>query len=190
MITRWACRVLLLAASLAIAPVAVAVAGARPSSGAPIKIGSPGPIGRPSIAVDTSGTAYVAWPVRKDLSGGHDFIEYCVLRSRARACEHSGKLRLADSAFYVDSPQVLLAGREAMIVADVYRTVGPMAENYEPVQEWRSTNGGRSFKLVDRGLSVISGGTYDSNQQPLNAVILPGSSMLGYGCSTAGQANA
>jgi hypothetical protein len=149
-ITRWTCCVLVLLALLAIAPVAVA--GGRPRSGAPVKIGSPGPIGRPSIAVDNSGTAYVAWPVRKDLSGGDDFIEYCVLRSRARACEHSGKLRLADSAFYVESLQVLLAGRDAMILADVYRAAGPMAEDYEPVQEWRSTDGGRRFKIDDRGL--------------------------------------
>jgi hypothetical protein len=153
---------------------------ARTRGGVPIKIGTPGPIGRPSVAVSSSGTAYVAWAVRKDLSGKDDFIQYCVLRAGDRRCEHSGRLTLADSAFYVGSLQVLQAGRTVMIVADVEGAAKPRVEDYEPVQEWRSTNQGRRFKIVNGGLSVVSGGGYDSNLIPLNAVILPGRDALGY----------
>jgi hypothetical protein len=48
--------------------------------------------------------------------------------------------------------------------------------DYQPVQEWRSSDGGRTFKIVDRGFSIGGRGTYDKNQVSLNAVVMPTSS--------------
>lgn len=157
------------------------VSAAAKPSGSPIKLATPGPIGRASLAVSSSGTAYVAWPVRKDLVHKDDLIQYCVLRRGSKRCKYLGKLTLANSASYVESLTVLIDHSRVLIVADVYRGTGPITEDYYPVQEWQSTDGGRRFTIVNHGLSVVSGGGYDSNQIPLNAVVMPGGTALGYG---------
>jgi hypothetical protein len=146
-----------------------------------VRLATPGSTGPPALAVDRSGTGYIAWAVRKDLTGGDDHIQYCVLPAHANGCSATGTLVLADAASYVAALQVLLDRNTVLIIADVYKGSAPITEDYYPVQEWKSTDRGRSFTIVNKGHSVISGGDYDHNQIPLNAVVLPGDSALGYG---------
>ena len=70
----------------------VSAASALAVSGTTVKIGTPYESGPPSVAVDPSGTAYVAWANEKDLAGANDFVEYCVLPVGTTGCTHSGSL--------------------------------------------------------------------------------------------------
>ena len=62
-----------------------------------------------------------------------------------------------------------------------------MATDYVPEQEWQSTDGGATWTLVNGGLSVTSG-IIDADTQPLSAVTVPGTAVLGYGWDTASDA--
>ncbi|HET8976849.1 MAG TPA: hypothetical protein VFN87_01755 [Solirubrobacteraceae bacterium] len=169
----------------ATAALALTAAPGALGAGKPVAVGTPYAGGPPAVAVDTAGNAVVAWANTKDLGGSLNFVQYCVLPPGASACSHSGNLNPADSAQYIDNVQVLNDGGTIVILADVYGTAGTAARDYTPEQERQSTDGGASFSIVNGGLSVSSG-ILSADTVPLNAVIVPGTNVLGYGWETAG----
>jgi hypothetical protein len=120
----------------------VSAASEAALSGAPIKVGTPFESGPPSVAVDPSGTAFVAWANTKDLGGSLDTVQYCVIPVGATGCSHSGTLKPADSASPIDGVQVLIDGSTVVLLADVFGAAGPSAQDFVPEQEWTSTDGG------------------------------------------------
>jgi len=154
------------------------------AAGKPVNVATPFESGQPAVAVDTAGDAVVAWANTKDLAGANNFVQYCVLPVGATGCSRSGNLIPADSGQYIDGVQVLDEGSTLVILADVYGTAGNMATDYEPEQEWQSTDGGATWVLVNGGLSVTSG-IIDADTGPLGAVTVPGTGVLGYGWDTA-----
>ena len=172
------------AAVLAMA-VALAAAPAASAAGTPVNVGTPYSSSPPSVAVAPGGAAIVAWANTKDLGGSLNFVQYCVLPVGATTCSHSGNLMPADSAQFIDAVQVVNDGGTIVILADVFGTAGTAAADYIPEQEWQSTDGGASFNIVNGGLSVASG-ILNADTVPLNAVIVPGTNVLGYGWETAG----
>ncbi len=176
-----------LAGAGALAGVAtlVCATGAAALSGTPVKAGEPLSSAPPALAVDSSGTAYVAWANTKDVGGETNKVEYCVLPLGAKSCSHAGTLKPADSAEYIDRVQVLLDGSTIVVLADVYGAHGEKSGEYEPEQEWQSTDGGATFVQVAGGASVADG-IVNADTAPLTAVIVPGTNVLGYGWNTAG----
>jgi hypothetical protein len=112
-------------------------------------------------------------------------VQYCVIPAGATGCTHSGNLVPAGGATAVDAVQVLVDGATVVVLADVYGAAVGGAGHHAPEQEWQSTDGGATFAIVDGGLSVASG-VINSDSEPLGAVIVPGTGVLGYGWNTAG----
>lgn len=168
----------LLGAALVLAFPASALA----VSGRPILVGMPTSNRQPAVAVDASGTAYIAWADTSDKGGSADFVQYCVIPAGAGTCTHTGNLMPVGSAVHIDSVRVLVDGATAVVLADVSDTGG----FNEPVQEWQSADGGATFNLADSGLSVTAG-NLSAGTTPLGAVILPGTNVLGYGWTTPGS---
>src|SRR5271167_875228 len=178
---RGACLASIAALSLTLAFAASASA----VSGTPINIGTPFESGPPSVAVDSSGTAYIAWNNEKDLPPvTTNIVQYCVLPAGANSCSHSGNLVPADNGSNIDGVHVLVDGSTIVILADVYGTAGGSALEYAPEQEWQSTDGGATFNIIDGGKSVAEGNV-DGDTFPLNAVVVPGTNTLGFGWNAA-----
>ena len=173
----------LLTGAIAVATAIVLTTSAL-AAGKPVNIGTPYESGQPAVAVDSAGDAVVAWANTKDLAGANNFVQYCVLPLSATTCSRSGNLIPADSGQYIDGVQVLDEGSTIVILADVYGTAGNMATDYEPEQEWQSTDGGATWLDVNNGLSVTSG-IINADTGPLGAVTVPGTGVLGYGWDTA-----
>jgi len=173
-------------AALGVLALAMQATSAAALSGAPVNVGTPYESGSPSVAVDPSGTAYIAWANTKDLSGSHDTLQYCVIPAGTKACMHSGTLMPAEGAEHIDGVQVLSDGSTVVLLADVYG--GPAGElgHFVPEQEWQSTDGGATFNIVDGGRSV-GHGNLSADTQPLGGILLPGTGELGFGWNTAGS---
>jgi hypothetical protein len=177
----------LIAAALTAIFMLVSAASALAVSGVPINVGTPYESQPPAVAVDAAGNAIVAWANTKDLPPNTtNVVQYCVLPVGATGCAHSNTLVPADGGEHIDRVQVLVDGSTIVLLADVYGTREPKASDYEPEQEWQSTDGGVTFSMVDGGLSVASG-ILSADTEPLSAVILPGTNVLGYGWDTAGS---
>ena len=161
-------------------------AGTALAAGKTVNVGTPFSSGPPSVTVDSSGNALIAWANTKDLAGALNFVQYCVLPTGATACTHSGNLQPADGAQAIDGVHVLSDGGTLVVLADVFGAAGSSAGDFEPVQEWQSTDGGATFTLVNGGLSVTSG-VLNADTGPLSAVIVPGTGVLGFGWDTAGS---
>lgn len=167
-----------LAALLGIAMLAVCPS-AWALSGAPFKIAEGEFDGPPAVAVDSSGTSYVAWANEASSAVS---IHWCVIPAGATACEHSGEVKPSLGAeSHVRTTDILVEGSTVAILADAYGNGGD--EESEPIEEWTSTNGGASFAAVDSGKSVVNG-TLDTDSAAMNAVVLPGSDVLGLGWVT------
>jgi hypothetical protein len=164
--------------------LALAFAAPAPASGPTVNVGTPFSNERPAVAVVASGAALLAWANTEDLAGAKNYVQYCVLPVGATACSHSGNLVPADGAEYLDRVQVLNEGSTLVVLADVFGAKGANARDYEPEQEWQSTDGGATFSVVNGGLSVASG-IINADTGPVNAVTLPGIGVLGYGWETA-----
>jgi hypothetical protein len=172
-------------AALALMPSACGALPVPRLSGTPINVGTPYESGPPAVAVDSSGTAYVAWANTKDLAPvTTNIVQYCVLPPGAAACAHSGTLTPADGGQDIDRVQVLVVGATVIVLADVYGTAGESAGEYIPEQEWQSTDGGATFSLLDGGQSVADG-IVSADTEPLSAVVVPGTNVLGYGWDSA-----
>jgi hypothetical protein len=153
-------------------------------SGSPVKLGTPFESGQPAVAVTPAGGAVVAWANTKDLAGVTDLVQWCVLPANATACSPTGSLTPADGASHIDGVQVLVEGTQIVILADVFGAQGNNATDFEPEQEWASTDDGATFAAVNNGLSVTSG-ILNADTEPIGAVTVPGSGVLGYGWVTA-----
>jgi hypothetical protein len=157
------------------------------ASGTPVNVGTPYEVDGLAVATDNAGDAVLVWANDKDLPPiTTDIVQYCVLPVGATGCTHSGNLIPADNASHVDHVQVLDEGSTIVVLADVYGASGTHSEEYEPEQEWQSTDGGATFSIVDGGKSVTTG-VLSADTQPLSAVTLPGTDVLGYGWDTAGS---
>jgi hypothetical protein len=162
----------------------LALATGAMAAGTPVKVATPIASGPPSVAVHL-GTAAIAWANTQDLNGALNFVQYCVLPDGATACTHSGSLIPADGAQFIDNVTVLYEGSMITITADVFGAAGNNAGDYEPVQEWQSTDGGATFTIVNGGLSVTDG-VLNADTQPVNALNVPDNGVLGFGWVTAG----
>lgn len=165
--------------------VALALCASALAAGNAVSVGSPLTNNPPSVAVSSSGDALIAWNDDKGVAGAPNFVQYCVLPVGATACSHSGNLNPADSAGFIDGVHVLVDGGTMIILADVFGAAGNSAADYEPVQEWQSTDGGATWTIVNGGLSVTDG-VLSADTGPLSAVIVPGTGVLGFGWDTAG----
>ncbi len=174
----------ILAILVAAGALALLTASSAMAAGKPVTVGTPFASGPPAVAVDSAGDAIVAWANTKDLGGSLNFVQYCVVPPGATSCSHSANLIPADSAQYIDNVQVLSDGGTIVILADVFGAAGNSAQDYIPEQEWQSTDGGATFSIINAGLSVSSG-ILNADTVPLNAVIVPGTNVLGYGWETA-----
>ncbi len=176
----------LVAGALTAVFMLVSAASALAVSGTPINIGTPYESEHLSVAVDSAGAAYIAWANTKDLPPvTTNVVQYCVLPVNAVGCSESGNLVPADNGSNIDGVQVLVDGSTVVVLADVYGTAGSKAGDYEPEQEWQSTDGGATFTSVDEGKSVTNG-IISADTEPLSAVVVPGTNTLGYGWNTAG----
>ncbi len=167
-----------LAAVIGLSLLLVLATSASALSGSTIDIGEFAHNGPPSIAVDGAGNALIAWA---DEAGPPYKIHYCVLPVGATACAHSGELTPAGGTEpYIDGVKVLADGGTLVVLADVYG----VSQEYEPEQEWTSTDGGATFAIADGGKSVAEA-NLSADTEPVGAVILPGTSVLGYAWVTA-----
>ncbi len=174
-------RTALVGALAAVAVLALA-ANALALSGTPIKVAEPVRYGPPAVAVDSAGTAYIAWSNTTGLAHMGYTIEYCALPAGATACAHHGTLIVEGAPEpVVGQVQVLVDGATVVLLAEVYG----VHEKYEPVQEWTSTDGGAVFNAVNGGRSVANA-TINADTGPLNALLVPGTNALGYAFVTAG----
>jgi hypothetical protein len=164
--------------------LALTICGHALASGTAVNVGTPFTSGPPSVAVDNTGNAVIAWANTKDLGGASNFVQWCVLPVAATACTHSGNLMPAGGAQFIDGVHVLIDGSTVVILADVF---GAATQSYEPLQEWQSTDGGQTFAILNGGKSVAEG-FRSADTVPLNGVIVPGTSVLGFGWDTAAGA--
>jgi hypothetical protein len=150
-------------------------------SGTPLKIAEPIRFGSPSVAVDSAGTAYIAWA--HEVVGGEELVGYCVLPAGTTGCAHSGNLTVAgnkEKDDHIERVQVLVDGTTVIVLANLYG----VEEEFAPVQEWQSTDGGATFNAVNGGKSVARA-TVDADTGAIGAVVVPGSDALGYAAVTA-----
>jgi hypothetical protein len=164
-----------LVSALAAIIVLACAASAFAVSGTPIKIARPQTYGPPSVAVDASGTAYIVWDNTKGLGGIEDVVEYCVVPAGATACAHTGQLTLgAGPGIIFGHVKALVDGSTVLIFAGELAVKG---EDYEPTQEWQSTDGGATWTQVLAGKSVAKPPDRGDEQ----AVVVPGTEELGFG---------
>ena len=172
-----ATRRALLLAGLALS-LLFAFAGSAKAAGSAVNIGELASGGAPAIAVDASGNAQIA-------SAGGNTLPYtihtCTLAVSATACTHTHVITLAGGAQSTDGVKLLVDGGTIVLLADVY---GASGDEYIPEQEWTSTNGGETFSAINGGKSVAEG-ILNADTGPLNAVIVPGTNILGYAWVTA-----
>jgi hypothetical protein len=186
---------------------AAAVPASASAASPPFQIGSftesSSFLALPSVDVDSSGTAYVAWP---DLT--NNVIDYCVLPDGASACAESGKLSpvLEPGANPQSQPsfapalnpfghvvEVMVNGGTVSIIAG---TVGPVDEaspgtgGWLPETEmWQAPDGTGNFTLVNNGSSVAYPEPRPQNPKTsypnlltsyfMDGVAVPGSGELG-----------
>src|SRR5947209_2188240 len=163
---------------------ALALCASAMAAGKVVTVGSPLSSDSPSVAVDSTGAALIAWNDSKDVGGATNFVQYCILPVGATACSHSGNLQPGGSAPYIDGVQAIVDGGTMVILADVFGAPGDNAADYEPLQEWTSTDGGATWTLVNGGLSVASA-NLSADTVPVNGLITPGTGVLGFGWVTA-----
>ncbi|MGN6167048.1 MAG: hypothetical protein ACTHQQ_02610, partial [Solirubrobacteraceae bacterium] len=180
----WRGRIMRLASIVAILAMLTLVWASRAAAiGPPVTAGTPLSNQPPSVGVDSAGNATVAWA---NTAGAMPFVQYCVIAVVGKGCAHAGNLTLADGAAGIDGVNVVADGGTIVILADVFGTQGTNAGDYQPEQEWQSTDGGATFNIVNAGLSVASA-SVNADTGPLNAIVVPGTGVLGFGWDTPGS---
>ncbi|HWX46046.1 MAG TPA: hypothetical protein VNY52_12085, partial [Solirubrobacteraceae bacterium] len=105
--------------------------------------------------------------------GAQELVEYCVLPVGATACSHAGQLKLESGPGIIfGHVKVLLDGSTVLLFAGELAVKG---NEFEPTQEWQSTDGGATWAQVLAGKSVAK--PADDEQ----AVVVPGTNELGFG---------
>ncbi len=170
------------ASALAAVVVLAFAASALALSGTPIKIAFPKKYAsaHPAVAVNSSGTAYIAWINEEELHGEGPTVEYCVIPTGASVCAYQGAKIIEDGKGYIfGNVRILIDGSTVSMFAGEVATKG---EEYEPMQEWQATDGTGEFKQVLGGKSVAKPGNkppFGADEEP---VIIPGSGEeLGFG---------
>ncbi len=139
-----------LIAALLIAALLAFTGDALALSGSPVNVGShfDSLAPAPSVAVDSAGNAHIAWVDEEPSGTSGDTILYCAIPAGATGCSHSQELKAGGGANpHIDKVQVLVDGATVVVLADVYG----VGEEYEPEQEWTSTDGGATFAVVNGG---------------------------------------
>lgn len=181
---KWHQRLVRIGSSSVIGVVLLLASGASATAASsPITAGVPLSNQPPAVAVDSGGDAIVAW--NNNASSGN-LVQYCVITLGGTACSHTGSLAPGDGPAFIDGVHVLADGGTLVILADMDGAQGSSAGDYQPEQEWQSTDGGATWTLLNGGLSVASA-NINADTGPLNAVILPGTNVLGFGWDTPGS---
>ena len=131
-------RLLLCSAAAVLAP-ALALPPSASAVGRPITIGS-NPASFPTqaaVAVDASGTAYIAWGV----GSPQKQMDFCKVPAGATSCSPVVLPAPAGGTLF-DPPSVLIAGGAVYVFEDV---VGATNTHQNGVNEWASADGGSSF---------------------------------------------
>ncbi len=81
---------------------------------------------------------------------------------------------------HIERVQVLVDGTTVVLLANLYG----VEEEFEPTQEWQSTDSGATFNAVNGGRSVARA-TVNADTGAIGAVVVPGSDALGYAAVTA-----
>jgi len=119
-------------------------AGSALAVSSPITIGSAD--GAPAVAVDSSGTAYAAWPISGSV------IDFCKLAPGATGCT---PVQLSTTGLgFFGTPSVLVSGSDVYVFAD---SNGAPSQQLTGLDEYLSTNGGTSFSLVPNAVSDTGG---------------------------------
>jgi hypothetical protein len=119
-------------------------AGSAMALSSPITIGSTA--GAPAVAVDSSGTAYAAWPISGSV------IDFCKLALGATGCT---PVQLTTTGLnYFGTPSVLVDGSDVYVFAD---SNGAPSQQLTGLDEYLSTNGGTTFGLVSNAVSDTGG---------------------------------
>jgi hypothetical protein len=176
--TRHPLRGIVIAGLLALLAVCWCSGSALAAGGALIGVGPGFGEGKPAIAVDLSGTAYLAWPQAGAEGEITNKVGYCVLPAAASACSQQGTLTPAENPRIVESVSLAIDGGTVVMVARNYQSG---SEETAPIQEWTTPDGSATFTAVDGGKSVANpvGGQG-------NLVVLPGSNSLGFGSGEIG----
>jgi hypothetical protein len=176
-------RLLGVGAVLLVMLIGVASASAATGSTVPLAAGTNAE--HPAVAVTSTGTAIATWADKT--VPGSNLVRWCVIAPGAGGCSAGGSLAAAGEpagATYINGTQVLYEGSSLVILADLQ--AGTKTE-YESVQGWQSTDGGRSFNPMNGGKAIASGIPV-ADTQMLNAVNLPGATSIGVGFDSAAEA--
>ncbi|HTX00945.1 MAG TPA: hypothetical protein VMD59_19340, partial [Acidimicrobiales bacterium] len=130
-----------------------ATAPGRPTSGAGpvVHIGTGNDASEPAVAVDSSGTAYVAWSLENGTT-----LEVCALARASSTCRPVA-LQIADPVDdrFFDPPSVLLDNGHV----DVFEHVDTTYDgDLDGLDEYVSTDGGRSFVLTPHAVGSVPDG--------------------------------
>jgi hypothetical protein len=146
---RTRCRLCLVAAALALVAAIPSAAAADPPK--PFTLDAASGAAKPTIAVDSSGTAHIAWNLNNP-GVDDDTIAYCQVPRGKRAC--AGRLTLAAPLDATSPPHVLLKGGDILIVTS--RCCAGVS-GY-PTYVLTSADGGASFSApVEIGSNEASG---------------------------------
>jgi hypothetical protein len=167
-------RGIVLAGLLALLAVCWCSGSAFAAGGPLVNVGAENSGGKPAIAVDSAGTAYVVWPQSPASGQVAKTLDYCVLPAGASSCAQQGTLTPgpSDSADINGAPSVVVDGSDVVVVADVDFA----GEEFNGVQEWLAPDGTATFAQVDGGHAVAD----PEGLGPDNLIVLPGSNVLAY----------
>lgn len=174
--TRRPLRGIMLAGLLALLAVCWCCGSAFAAGGALINVGPAFGGGKPAVAVDSAGTAYVVWPAAPAEGQIPNTLSYCVLPAGASSCAQQGTLvpgSAEKNKAYTEGVSVAIDGSSVVVVAEVVLA----GEAFEGVQEWIAADGTASFAQVDGGHPVTDPPGISTH----NLIVLPGTNALGYG---------
>ena len=149
---------------------AVAVPTSAWAASSPIKIGANTSNGASTaaVAVDSSGTAYIAWLIPSTVNA--NTIDFCKLPAGATSCAPVAiTVTGHPEASFSDPPSVLISGGDIY----VFETVGgDNNDDQDGMDEFVSSDGGASFTLTSDAISDLPVGNVSATTNPV--IALPG----------------
>jgi hypothetical protein len=164
----------------------LALASSAAALSPPVRIGANTPSlpSLPAVAVDPTGTAYIAW----DASSNTTVLNFCKLPPAATACAVTQSLSPPAGTASLDPhglPSIIVVGLEVF----VFRSVeGGDNTHIDGTDEWVSTNGGASFTFDPSGGTALSFLPGDSEATTNPVIALPGGN-VGFGAVVPGGSN-